>query len=177
MEELRQELKNEVISRERALAALNEKHEEAINAMANRLESEVEDKSTIAEAARKEVEKFSRTLSRRRRRSTSKSLRSFERHDSKTERYRRRLSTLAKAMEDLQVELREETNKNSALTQELNVLKDLAEVGSTEAQERFSMCGTRSRQRASLRDSCRILKSSCVNEPSKSSSVISLWPL
>ena len=160
VEELRQELKSEVISRERALAALNEKHEEAINAMANRLENEAEDKSAIAEAARKGAEeKLSRTLSKEKEKHQQEleELQQTRQHDAEV--HKARLSTLAKAMEDLQIELREETNKNSSLMQELNVLKDLAEVGSTEAQERVQYVERdRARERARLEGQLQDLK-------------------
>ena len=108
VEELRQELKSEVISRERALAALNEKHEEAINTMANRLENEAEDKSAIAEAARKGAEeKLSRTLSKEKdkHKQELEELQQLRQQDAEVQ--KARLSTLAKAMEDLQVDLRE----------------------------------------------------------------------
>merc|ERR1711998_727544 len=78
-------------------------------------------------------------------------------HDAEVQ--KARLSTLAKAMEDLQIELREETNKNSSLMQELNVLKDLAEVGSTEAQERVQYVERdRARERARLEGQLQDLK-------------------
>ena len=160
VEELRQELKSEVISRERALAALNEKHEEAINTMANRLENEAEDKSAIAEAARKGAEeKLSRTLSKEKdkHKQELEELQQLRQQDAEVQ--KARLSTLAKAMEDLQVDLREETSKNSTLMQELNVLKDLAEVGSTEAQERVQYLERdRARERSRLEGQLQDLK-------------------
>lgn len=137
VEELRQELKSEIISRERTIASLNEKHEEAINVMSARLEGEAEDKATIAEAARKGAEeKLSRTMSKEKdkHKHEVEDLQAQRQQDAEVQ--KARLATLAKAMEDLQVELREETNKNATVTQELSVLKELAEVGSAEAQER-----------------------------------------
>lgn len=160
VEELRQELKNEIISRERTIASLNEKHEEAINVMSARLEGEAEDKAAIAEAARKGAEeKLSRTMSKEKdkHKQEIEELQVQRQHDAEVQ--KARLATLAKAMEDLQVELREETNKNSTMTQELSVLKELAEVGSAEAQERVQYVERdRARERSRLEGQLQDLK-------------------
>lgn len=138
-EELRAQIKHEIKTREKTISDLLSKHDEAIAAMTSRLESEMEDKANVADATRKQLEeRMSRAVAKEKD-MHKQQLADFEaQRQQDSEVQRARLATLAKAMEGLQAELREESNKNGILSQELSVLKDLAEVGSTEMQERVN---------------------------------------
>ena len=152
VEEVRGQLKSEIISREKAIAMLNEKHDEAITTLMEQLEKETEDKCIIAEAARKSAEeKMSRMLATEKEKFNQQLGESNVKREEEAEIQKGRLATLAKAMEGLQAELREESKKNATLSQELNVLKDLSEVGNTEMQEKVSYIEReRTRERSRL---------------------------
>jgi len=151
-DELRVQMKQEIQRREGHIAELLAKHDESIAAMTARLDAEGEDKLQISEATRKQgEERLNRAIAK------EKDMHKAQLADMEAKRVqdgevqRARLGTLAKAMEGLQVELREESAKNSNLTQELAVLKDLAEVGNVEMQERVNYVEReRTRERSRL---------------------------
>ncbi len=138
-DQLRQHLKQEIKTREATITELLEKHDETVAQLTSRLEAEAEEKASIAEATRKQTEeKLNRAIAKEKENHKEQlSLLDADRQ-SDSEVQRARLATLAKAMEGLQTELREESSKNANLAQELSVLKDLADVGNTEMQERVN---------------------------------------
>lgn len=139
VDELRTALRREVASRETVVSSLNQKHEEIIASLSARFETEAEEKVAGAIATRKQTEeRLERALVKEKENHQQQLLELQGHRQQDAESQRSRLSTLAKAMEGLQAELREEVNKNTVLTQELAVLRDLAEVGSGEMQERLN---------------------------------------
>ena len=131
---------------------MNEKHEEAINAMSARLEERLRTRPPLQRQLGRGRRKNFLARCRRKKEKHKQELEDLQVHRQQdAEIHKTRLATLAKAMEDLQVELREETSKNATMTQELSVLKELAEVGSAEAQERVQYVERdRARERARL---------------------------
>jgi len=147
IEELRTALRREVASREQVVSSLNQKHEEIIANLTVRLEAEAEEKVSSALSSRKQTEeRMERAMVKERENYQQQQLEIQAQRQQDADAHRSRLATLAKAMEGLQVELREEVNKNTVLSQELAVLKELAEVGSGEMQERLNYL-ERERQR------------------------------
>ena len=151
-EELRAQMKQEIQRREAHIAELLERHDEAVSAMQARLEAEGEDKLQISEATRKQgEERLSRAIAKEKEGHKAQLADLEAKRTQDGEVQRARLATLAKAMEGLQVELREESSKNANLSQELAVLKDLAEVGNGEMQERVNYVEReRTRERSRL---------------------------
>jgi chromosome segregation ATPase len=138
-EQLRNQLKQEIKHRESTIGEMLEKHDEAITMLQQRLESESEEKVHIIEAAHKQAEERLTRAVAKEKETHKQHLAEFDaQRQEDSEVQRSRLATLAHAMEGLQAELREESSKNSNLSQELSVLKDLAEVGNTEMQERVN---------------------------------------
>jgi chromosome segregation ATPase len=147
IEELRTALRREVASREQVVSSLNQKHEEIVANLTVRLEAEAEEKVSSALSSRKQTEdRMERAMVKERENHQQQQLEIQAQRQQDADAHRSRLATLAKAMEGLQVELREEVNKNTVLSQELAVLKELAEVGSGEMQERLNYL-ERERQR------------------------------
>ncbi len=151
-EELRVQMRQEVKQREQHLQELLIRHDEAIHALNARLESEAEEKLQVADATRKQAEeRLNRALLKEKDVQKQQQAEWEAQRGQEAEVQRARLATLAKAMEGLQVELREESAKSTSLAQELAVLKDLAEVGNGEMQERVNYVEReRTRERARL---------------------------
>lgn len=152
LDEVRSELKRETQSKETAITNIKQEHEKQLVSAIKALEAEYEEKATSAMQLRNQAEQnYDKTLQK------AKEVHQQQIEELQLQRQRdaseakAKMSTIAKAMESLQSELRDETNKSKALMQELNVVKDLVEVGSTEAHERLHYV-----ERERLRDRARL---------------------
>ena len=159
-EQLRAQLKSEMRSREVAMTEILEKHDTSVAQLQERLEAETEEKLHISEANRKQAEeKLRSAIAKEKEAHTAHLADSEVQRAEEAEVQRARLGTLAKAMEGLQAELRDESAKNGNLSQELSVLKELADVGNSEMQERVAYVEReRGRERSRLEGQLTDLK-------------------
>lgn len=152
VEDLRSDIRAHVMAKEAALNSLKQEHDAFVQSLSKRLEEEHEEKIRASEKQHEQqVAALEKALQKAKdiHQQTIEELQSQRQRDASDA--KSKLATVAKAMESLQGELRDEANKNKVLMQELTVLKDLAEVGSSEAQERLHYV-----ERERLRDRARL---------------------
>lgn len=152
LDEVRSDLRREITNKDAMLHAAQIEYEKQIQLLTKQFEDEAEEKqNAMIKLKQQSDSNYEKTLAKAKELYSSQldELQNLRQRDSSEA--KQKIATIAKTMESLQVELREETNKNKALLQELTVMKDLIEVGSTESQERLHYV-----ERERLRDRARL---------------------
>jgi plectin len=152
LDEIRSDLRREIANKDAMLHAVHIEHEKQIQLLTKQFEDETEEKvNAMIKLKQQSDSNYEKTIAKAKELHNNQieELQNLRQRDASEA--KQKVSTIAKTMESLQVELREETNKNKALLQELTVMKDLIEVGSTESQERLHYV-----ERERLRDRARL---------------------
>jgi len=139
VEELRETIRREANLHETAIADINKEKDRLVREAEDERDKEIEASSSEISKIRISNEQ---TLEKALVKSKEIHLQQLEetrlQYQRETSELKSRITTLAKTIESLGLDLREETNKNKVLHQELSVLQSLAEAGSSEAQERVN---------------------------------------
>lgn len=139
IEELKAAVKSQTERSSAEKAELKEVHQRALQALKTSHQAAIEDMEAAASTMKKHSEvNLEKALAKARegfQRQLEEIQAARQRENSDA---RNRLSTLGNAMEGLQKELREESSKNSSLTEEMAVLRELVENGGGEAEERLA---------------------------------------
>lgn len=139
LDELRSDIRREIQAKDVSLSNLKHEHEQIIFELTKKFETETEEKNkAVSKVHEMQTSALEKALAKAKE-MHQQAIEELQAHkhrdvvDAKS-----KLATVAKAMESLQNELRDETNKNKILMQELTVLKDLAEIGSSEVCDQWS---------------------------------------
>ncbi len=152
LDEVRSDLRREIANKDAMLHSAQIEHEKQIQLLTKQFEDETEEKlNAMVKLKQQSDSTYEKTLAKAKELYNSQidEIQNLRHRDSSEA--KQKIAAIAKTMESLQVELRDETNKNKALLQELTVMKDLIEVGSTESQERLHYV-----ERERLRDRARL---------------------
>ena len=139
-EDYKQQVRDAADNRNKELARIKQAMEVELAQQKEKMLSETEGKLSAANASHKQQEQaLERALARTR----EAFQRQVEELQSQRQRElqdaRSRTAAVAKAMEAMQVSLREESQKNAALTEEVSVLRELVESGGGEAEQRIQL--------------------------------------